>query len=1400
MLTGLYEPSSGDASIYGMSLKSDMYSIRQFIGVCPQHDVLFGSLTVSEHLRFYGQLKCPWLSAEELQDKIFRLLAEVGLTEKVDAPSTSLSGGQKRKLSLAIALVGEGKVVILDEPTSGMDPYSRRSTWNTLRAAREGRCMILTTHFMDEADLLGDRIGIMAEGELRCCGSSLYLKNKFGAGYTLTIVKARTCNVAELQRLVHGSISGALLLSNVGAEISFRLPLAALANFSELFGTFDEQKAALGIEQFGVSITTMEEVFIRIAEENQHSLVGTEDEPAAAADVEAPADASATVLADDFGRISAEDQQKSEFTRHFEALLKKRYRYGRRDKTAVFCTTLLPVFMLLLGLLMLKYGSLGQLLDQPMLKLDLVGAGYAEYGESLTVPYHTTPSVSPAFTFEGVDAGLPVIPKPVDMDPASSTGLFGGVDYKDGMPTHPWNPRADRVPDYDRRHMPANKVGLVNDPESVVGMSRQLMATDFAEANSAVFGSLLVSQLEEGTNVCGLSGATAITTDFTPIYGGGSPENLQDQLLDCRMTITAPAGHVIHVSFVTLDVDRFPPIGINVYDGDAIDDASKIDDGHFPRAADTEGRRHRSKTHLPTVTSRTNTLTLTQSIAKTVPAGGSADWLIQQTPLPQRAWTAYVSFEATCADIDIACSDAVGTVTQYGITCEMTLGELDLDTIELPPDLVLPTNPATGQPFTEAEVRTLARDVVIPEVAARYGTDTNLAAACPVSCDACDSYSGPLAPPGEMPAPQFSCNATEITAMRPLCAAALAAPAGSFCESACFTLSLGPWLSTCDSQANAVFNELGYGLSLLVGPLLALGEACEQAEARPQPSAGSLQCWSGDYTQQRCCNTALGATGDTECWAPPDYTFTTCCPAAGEGASSPENNIAYTLLYNGTSKHASPIFANLMSNAIQGPGGSITTRNHPLPQTASSQALIDNLSSLQAVLFILIAFSFVPAGIVVFVVREKESHHNSKHQQMVSGVRIPSYWLSNFVWDFGLYMLPLALSMMCIKAVGLKTFNDAGAFFACFVLLLGFGWAAAPFTYVVSFAYSSHTKAQIFTALFNIFLGMGLMIAYYVMSLIEQTVEMNTALLPYYRLSPGFCLGHGLWSISVQNLVHDYLGEGIVLSPLSPAIAGDDVWALFVMGPIYLASAIGIDYLLSYPAVAARLMQYTQSSIRALEDPPIPDEDEDVVAEERRLAAGGPVEDGELIRLQQLRKVYKTKKSHKVAVRGASFSVRAGECFGYLGINGAGKTSTMKMLTGDVLPTSGQAFLGGMDILSQQREVRRLIGYCPQFDALLDRLTVREHLELFARIRGVSKEGLNDTVLTAMSRMDLTSFENKLAGTLSGGNKRKLSVAIALIGSPPIVFLDEPTVSAFCHCASRPRLRPADPFSFADGC
>ena len=112
------------------------------------------------------------------------------------------------------------------------------------------------------------------------------------------------------------------------------------------------------------------------------------------------------------------------------------------------------------------------------------------------------------------------------------------------------------------------------------------------------------------------------------------------------------------------------------------------------------------------------------------------------------------------------------------------------------------------------------------------------------------------------------------------------------------------------------------------------------------------------------------------------------------------------------------------------------------------------------------------------------------------------------------------------------------------------------------------------------------------------------------------------------------------------------------------------------------------------------------------------------------------------------------------------------MLSGEVLPSSGTATLEGLDILLEQSRVRRMIGYCPQFDALLDLLTVREHLELFGRLKGVPESELDSKVIKKMTELRLGEFEHRLAGTLSGGNKRKLSVAIALIGDPPLILAE----------------------------
>ena len=147
----------------------------------------------------------------------------------------------------------------------------------------------------------------------------------------------------------------------------------------------------------------------------------------------------------------------------------------------------------------------------------------------------------------------------------------------------------------------------------------------------------------------------------------------------------------------------------------------------------------------------------------------------------------------------------------------------------------------------------------------------------------------------------------------------------------------------------------------------------------------------------------------------------------------------------------------------------------------------------------------------------------------------------------------------------------------------------------------------------------------------------------------------------------------------------------------------------------------------------------------------------------------------KVAVRGISVGIKKNECFGLLGVNGAGKTTTFKMLTGDETVTAGTAVLNGHDIRTAMQQVRRQIGYCPQFDALIELMTGRELLVMYARLRGIPAANVDDEVTRLINLLALEKHADKLSWTYSGGNKRKLSTAIALVGRPPIVFLDEPT-------------------------
>lgn len=268
MLVGTLKPSSGSARIYDLSTDNpdDVAQIRGMLGVCLQEDILFDTLTARQHLRFFARLKGVPATSIDLEVK--NILLELDLAEKADVQAIKLSGGQKRKLSVGIALIGDPKIVFLDEPSSGMDPYSRRHLWSELQKRKEGKVIVLTTHFMDEADILADWKAILCKGKLRCAGTSLFLKNRFGIGYHLTMVVDQGTDKAHMSQLVQQFVPTATVYRSTSTELALILPMDSTYNFANLFAAIEEAIAegTKGVRSYGISMTTLEEVFLKMGE------------------------------------------------------------------------------------------------------------------------------------------------------------------------------------------------------------------------------------------------------------------------------------------------------------------------------------------------------------------------------------------------------------------------------------------------------------------------------------------------------------------------------------------------------------------------------------------------------------------------------------------------------------------------------------------------------------------------------------------------------------------------------------------------------------------------------------------------------------------------------------------------------------------------------------------------------------------------------------------------------------------------------------------------------------------------------------------------------------------------------------------------------------------------------
>lgn len=273
-LTGIITPTAGDALMFGHSIRSagGLDAIRPLLGVCPQFDVLWSNLTGAEHLKLFADIKgLPWGLRNS---EVARLLERVKLSDAAKLRSKAYSGGMKRRLSLAMAMLGDPAVLVLDEPTTGMDPISRRHVWDLINEAKRDRVVLLTTHSMEEADILGDRVGIFVRGMLRCVGTSLHLKAKFGSGYRLSIGLKQgdqldpvtfSLQRTNLKTAMAAQMPSAVLFDESQAYLHWLVPHNMEGKLADTLLWLDEKRDELNIGDVQLALTPLEEVFLNVA-------------------------------------------------------------------------------------------------------------------------------------------------------------------------------------------------------------------------------------------------------------------------------------------------------------------------------------------------------------------------------------------------------------------------------------------------------------------------------------------------------------------------------------------------------------------------------------------------------------------------------------------------------------------------------------------------------------------------------------------------------------------------------------------------------------------------------------------------------------------------------------------------------------------------------------------------------------------------------------------------------------------------------------------------------------------------------------------------------------------------------------------------------------------------------
>ncbi|XP_065300099.1 phospholipid-transporting ATPase ABCA3-like isoform X2 [Dermacentor albipictus] len=380
-LAGIVRPTRGCIQVCGYDMVTRSSFARKNISFCQQDDVFFADLTVYEHLIYFGLLKGVPYSL--IKQRVEEVLDDLYLTDSQHQQPCHLSGGVRKRLSVAIAVVLRPRVILLDEPSAGIDPENQGDLWDLLLDIRQTCAVVVTTHDLQEADALADRLIIIAYGRVLCSGSSAFIRKNFGPGYQLIISKSQApFNLVEVMKIIKNTAPAAQVKAVRPDEVDIDLNVVGTEGFDVMFAQLERASRSFGINAISVTATTLEELFVRI---NLSEL--SEHERGAWLNKD-----------DDVSTASSMVHVQPEFTRTLAALLSKRAMCLTRSWTTLALMWAAPFAIFWVLLLFEKSALRGVtplFTDRVLVPLTLAGAeldeidspeAFVQFGRDQVIP------------------------------------------------------------------------------------------------------------------------------------------------------------------------------------------------------------------------------------------------------------------------------------------------------------------------------------------------------------------------------------------------------------------------------------------------------------------------------------------------------------------------------------------------------------------------------------------------------------------------------------------------------------------------------------------------------------------------------------------------------------------------------------------------------------------------------------------------------------------------------------------------------------------------------------------------------------------------------------------------------------------------------------------------------